>query len=232
VLKRAYGEDSEEYARFCAIEFEIPSDKNYDYDRDQRQFEKGIKQSGVFLLARIDELGASTVSEVGHSAPPETSFKASNKKVFVVHGHDHGMKETIARYLSKVGLEPVILHEEADQARTIIEKFEQHADVPFAVALFSKDDQGVSNIDAQKSSESIKSLLRFRARQNVIFECGYFIGKLGRKRVAVLHAEGVEMMSDYSGIVYIPFDAGDGWRLKLFKELKAAGFSLDANKIF
>ncbi|HEX3094363.1 MAG TPA: nucleotide-binding protein [Candidatus Angelobacter sp.] len=230
VLKRTYGEDSEEYARFASISFD-PGLSSFNWEAIRDAFERGAKQTDIFMKARIDEL---TASSVAGAPQPASMVKVdiSNGKVFIVHGHDHGMKETVARYLSKVGVEPIILHEQADEAQTIIEKFEQHADVSFAVTLFSKDDLGVSNIDAQKSSESIESVLRSRARQNVVFECGYFIGRLGRKRVAVLHAEGVEMMSDYSGVVYIPFDAGDGWRLKLFKELKVAGFDLDANKIF
>jgi predicted nucleotide-binding protein len=141
------------------------------------------------------------------------------------------MKETIARFLAKLGLEPVILHEESDKGSTVIEKFEEHADVAFAIALFSNDDLGASNLDIQKSSKEIGAVLNPRARQNVVFECGYFIGRLGRTKVAILHEDGVEMMSDYAGVVYVPFDTGDGWRLKLFKELKTT-FDLDANKVF
>ncbi|MGZ4856263.1 MAG: TIR domain-containing protein, partial [Candidatus Angelobacter sp.] len=182
--------------------------------------------------SRIDELVPVTPVTTNHPNSPTQPLE-SNRKIFIVHGHDHGMKETVARFLGKLGLEPIILHERPDQGRTIIEKFEEHADVAFAVALFSKDDLGSSSVDIQKStSKPIESLLNSRARQNVVFECGYFIGRLGRKRVAVLHADGVEMMSDYSGVIYIPFDAGDDWRTRLFKELKAAGFNLDANKLF
>jgi len=231
VLKKAYGETSEEYARFNAIEFEIPFSIHWNYENDQRRFNSGVKQSKVFLRARIEDVSARTAVDISDSVP-EIPSDPSNKKIFLVHGHDHGMKETIARYVTKAGLEPIILHEQADRARTIIEKFEQHADVSFAIAIFSRDDLGVSAIDAQKSSPEMGPVLQPRARQNVVFECGYFIGRLGRKRVAILHAEGVELMSDYAGVVYIPFDAGDGWRLRLFKELKAAGFNLDANKIF
>lgn len=156
-----------------------------------------------------------------------------SKKIFIIHGHDQAMKESVARFLTKLDLEPVILHEQPDQGRTIIEKFEQHADVPFAVALFSQDDLGGSRAEIKGSKpKSIESLLRPRARQNVVFECGYFIGRLTRSKVVVLHAEGVEMMSDYSGVIYVPFDAADGWHMRLFKELKAAGVEVDADRLF
>ena len=156
---------------------------------------------------------------------------ANPKDVFVVHGHDHGMKEAIARFLSKAGLNPIILHEQADEGKTIIEKFEKHADVSFAVAIFSRDDLGVAIKDISKT-EPIEKVLRPRARQNVVLEFGYFMGALGRKNVRAIVEEDVETPSDYSGVLFIPFDASDRWRLTLVRELKAAGLEVDANAIF
>lgn len=227
VLARAYGKNSEEVARFESISFESRSVLAGSY-----VFQTGSKQADLFLRSRIDELTPTAGVESVRIRAKRKS-KATNGKVFIVHGHDHGMKETVARFLAKLNLESVILHEQSDQGRTIIEKFEQHADVAFAIALFSTDDVGASNLEISDSlSKPIESSLKPRPRQNVVFECGYFIGKLGRKKVAVLHADGVEMMSDYTGVAYIPFDAGDAWRTRLFKELKASGFHLDANKMF
>jgi predicted nucleotide-binding protein len=150
---------------------------------------------------------------------------ANPKDVFVVHGHNHGMKETVARFLSKAGLNPIILHEQPDEGKTIIEKFEKHADASFAVAIFSRDDLGVAVNDIPKT-EPIEKVLSPRARQNVVLEFGYFMGALGRKNVRAIVEEGVETPSDYSGVLFIPFDASDGWRLKLVKELKAAGMEI------
>ena len=148
--------------------------------------------------------------------------RPSSNKVFVIHGRDDGAKETVARFLTKLDLEPVILHEQANLGRTIIEKFESHAHVGFAVALLTPDDVG-SLKDEKHNSKP-------RARQNVIFEFGYFIGKLDRKRVCALVRGDVEKPSDYDGVLYIPLDDFGGWEKKLIKELKSAGFEVDANK--
>jgi predicted nucleotide-binding protein len=141
------------------------------------------------------------------------------------------MKETVARFLSKLGLNPIILHEQADQGNTIIEKFEKHAGVSFAIAVFSGDDLGVARREIS-ASKTIEQSVRPRARQNVVLEFGYFIGALGRKNVVAIVENGVETPSDYAGVLYIPFDAPDGWRLRLVKELKAAGLDVDANAAF
>jgi predicted nucleotide-binding protein len=147
-----------------------------------------------------------------------------SKKVFVVHGHDGEPKEAVARFLEGLRLQPVILHEQANQGRTIIEKFEQHADVGFAVVLLTPDDVGgVSGL--------VFSSQKPRARQNVVFELGYFIGRLGRSRVCALKLGDVEVPSDISGVVYVPYDAGGAWRTALGQELEEAGYEIDWNKV-
>ena len=143
-------------------------------------------------------------------------------KVFVIHGHDEGAREAVARFLENLKLEPIILHEQSNRGRTIIEKFEQHAEVGFAVALLTPDDVG-----ALKGDESN---LNPRARQNVIFEFGYLLGRLGRQGVRALTKGLVDIPSDYAGVLYIPLD--DGWKMGLIRELKHAGFEVDANKAF
>lgn len=145
-------------------------------------------------------------------------------KVFVVHGHNHGMKEAVARFLERLGLDPVILHEKPNAGRTIIEKFSDYADVQFAVVLLTADDEGKS-----RGSETSPS---FRARQNVILELGYFLGKLGRARVCALYEAGVEIPSDYQGVLFVELDKSDRWRFDLVRELRGAGFDVDANQIF
>src|SRR5207244_1787432 len=96
------------------------------------------------------------------------------RKAFVVHGHDSEMKEAVARFLQTLEIEPVILHEQASRGRTVIEKIEDNSDVGFAIVLMSPDDVGAA------ASESTS--LQPRARQNVILELGYFLGKLERNR--------------------------------------------------
>lgn len=159
-----------------------------------------------------------------HSAQAGAKEKAS-KRVFVVHGHDDGAVQGVCRLLEGLALEPVVLREQPNRGATIIEKFEKNSDVGFAVVLMTADDMGGSLEEVQKGN------LAQRARQNVILELGYFVARLGRPRVAVLKAEGVEEPSDIMGIVYTPIDAHDAWRMVLGKELKAAGYEVDLNKL-
>nr|WP_299385468.1 nucleotide-binding protein [Allomuricauda sp.] len=157
--------------------------------------------------------------------PKITSTKTKNsKKVFIVHGHDNELKETLARFLEKIDLEPVILHEQVNRGLTIIEKFEANSDVQFAIVLMTPDDVGNSKANADN--------LNARARQNVILELGYFMGKLGRNKVCALIKGNVERPSDYDGVVYIAVDNSDGWKLLLAKELKQSKLNFDGNKIF
>jgi predicted nucleotide-binding protein len=154
------------------------------------------------------------------SVTPKLTIVTSNK-VFVVHGHDIGVRESVARFLESIDLEPVILLEQPNSGQTIIEKFEAHAaTVSFAVILLTPDD--LAGVASSGQAE--------RARQNVIYELGYFTGKLGRGRACLLRKGSVDMPSDLAGVVYTELDTADGWKLKLVRELKAAGFNIDANK--
>jgi predicted nucleotide-binding protein len=158
------------------------------------------------------------------SAPDSGPRGPYSTSIFVVHGHDAHARESVARLLEQLGLHAIILHEQPNQGRTIIEKFEDHADVGFAVVLLTGDDQG-------GPKDSASSALQARARQNVVFELGYFVGRLGRSRVAALYESGVELPSDISGVVYTPLDSAGMWRVKLCQELKAAGYTIDLNKL-
>lgn len=151
------------------------------------------------------------------------SRKFSKDKVFIIHGHDEGTKEKVARFLERIDLKPIILHEKPDEGQTIIEKFEkQSLDVGFAIALLTPDDVGNSRLN--------KENLNYRARQNVILELGFFMGKLGRKRVCALLGKDVEIPSDYSGVLYISLEE-ETWKFKLAKELKNVGFKIDMNMV-
>jgi len=147
-------------------------------------------------------------------------------KIFIVHGHDEEMKQAAARTVEKIGLVPIILHEQLNKGRTIIEKFENYADVNFALILLSPDDI------AYPKSKSPKDK-RFRARQNVIFELGFFVGKLERKHVFILfrEEENFEIPSDYLNICYTPYDNNVQWRFDLIGELNSCGYNVDANKL-
>jgi predicted nucleotide-binding protein len=141
--------------------------------------------------------------------------------IFIVHGHDEQAKESSARFIEKLGLNAVILHEQANEGKTIIEKLEKHTDAAYAVVLFTPDDVG--------ASASTPKNLQARARQNVLVELGYMAAKIGRNRVCVLRKGDVEIPSDFLGVLYIDVDSDGAWRLKLAKELKVAGLNIDLN---
>lgn len=158
------------------------------------------------------------VDQDNSSVPHQASMK-----VFIVHGHDHGTMQTIARFIERLGLEAIILHEQASAGNTIIEKLEEHGKVGYCVVLLTPDDIG--------GVASNGNNLKPRARQNVVLELGYFMGRLGRRGTCALVAGGVEIPSDYSGVVYIPLDKDETWKIHLTKELRAAGLPADANNI-
>ncbi|MEW8351126.1 MAG: nucleotide-binding protein [Candidatus Thiodiazotropha taylori] len=173
------------------------------------------------LLKTADESSA-PVNTTLSSKDNADNIRKSNK-VFIVHGHDSAVKESVARYVEKIGLDPIILHEQPNGGKTIIEKFEVYSDVGFAIVLLTPDDFG-----GPKDNKDSPSL---RARQNVIMELGYFIGKLGRNRVCALYKTGVEMPSDYQGVIYTELDGADGWKMKLAQELNECGFPLNIGAI-
>ena len=129
-----------------------------------------------------------------------SSLSSSSKKVFVVHGHDHELKNDTDVFLRNLNLEPIILHRQPDEGLTIIEKFEQHSNVSFAIILLTPDDVGfkVDKLEIQEDEREVE----YRARQNVIFEFGYFVGKLGRGNVCCIYKENVSLPSDISGLIY------------------------------
>ena len=158
-----------------------------------------------------------------HATGEEPSASARAPRVFVIHGHNIAARETVARFIELLGSSVIILNEQPSQGRTIIEKFESLSNVDYAVAIMSADD-----VAATKYASN--SHMRSRARQNVVFELGFFAAKLGRSRIAVLYEVGVELPSDFSGIVYIPIDDGGAWKFSLARELIVAGLPIDLNR--
>ena len=147
------------------------------------------------------------------------SVNKQYSKVFIVHGHDGGLRESVARLLEKQDIKPIILFEQPNQGATIIEKFEKNSDVSAAICLFTADDLGKGKNEEQ---------MKYRARQNVVFESGFFIGKLGRENIIILADKKVEIPSDLQGVVYT--DTAN-WRFDVLKELKAIGYTIDYNKL-
>lgn len=193
-----------------------------------REVHKGV-QDKIHRLDSIRERlelipEASSVSPMARDA---VQSGLDMGKVFLVHGHDSETKLSVARFIEKLGFEAVILHEKASQGMTIIEKIEANSDVGFGVVLYTPCDVGGIKPQAAEAPE-----LNDRARQNVVLEHGYLMGKLGRNRVAALVKGSVEKPNDISGVVYIPFDSPTvNWEIDLAKELRQAGYSVDMNKI-
>ena len=191
----------------------------------QSRYVRGLESAAAVLKSMIEEVEEYWEDDnrrPDSSGAPEILERINTNQVFVIHGRDHGTRDTVTRFLESLELEAVILQEQPDQGRTIIEKFEQCAQGNFAVALFTPDDVGgFDNDDLQP-----------RARQNAIFEFGYFIGKFGRDRVRALVKGNPEIPSDYSGVIYISLDESGGWKMALIKEMKSAGFDIDANRAF
>lgn len=174
------------------------------------------------LYAKVDLIKSEVPNKTVTLTETKDDSDGHSKNIFIVHGHNNEVKVMVARTLERLGLNPIILHEQPNAGKTIIEKFEEHSNVGFAIILLTDDDLGKSKIEETQNS---------RARQNVILELGYFIGKLGRNRVCPLYSKGVELPSDLYGLLYIEIDNSGHWMINLAKELKASGYEIDINKI-
>lgn len=150
-------------------------------------------------------------------------ISALQENVFIVHGKDHKPMKELKAMLEEFKLNPIVLHEQPSGSRTIVEKLEKYSEVGYAFVVLTPDDLGGSS----KDRRILRLEAKERARQNVILEFGYFIGKLGRDKVCCLLKGDVERPSDMHGIVYIPFkESVNEVRGKIVKELKAAGYKI------
>lgn len=174
-----------------------------------RQAIRGLQENLPDLEAQIQATGPGAAHR---------GEAARNRKIFIVHGHDEA-REMVARFVARLGFEPIILHEQASQGRTIIEKVETNGDVQFAIVILTPDDEGRAK----------GGTLQPRARQNVILELGYFLGRLGRHNVCALKRGDLEIPTDFAGVVYQPLE-GD-WQRMLGLEPQAAGFEIDWNAV-
>lgn len=198
----------------------------YQYYAEQHFYDPEV--SGESLAHNIRSIHNKLITYQAQNYPPErmvesTNIKfASDNKVFIVHGHDNAAIHEMARTLENGGFDPIILREQPDDGLTIIEKIEQYTDVIYAVILYTQCDIGRTKALPVEQE-------RFRARQNVVFEHGYLIGKLGRNRVCALVKGDVETPGDISGVVYVPMDEDGAWKMRLARNMKSAGLSVDMN---
>ena len=142
------------------------------------------------------------------------------RSIFIVHGHDISSMNSIRTLVHRsTGVMPISLAEEPGRGRTIIEKFEEYGSTSsFVIVLLSPDDVGQTQVDSELNVEP-----KPRARQNVILELGYFIGKIGRENIVVMNG-GVEKPSDLAGLSYIAYP-GDNWKYELHSELAAVSLT-------
>jgi predicted nucleotide-binding protein len=173
------------------------------------------------LLSK-SELLKTTVADTDRPTITKTK-NLSMTEVFIVHGHDELAKTKAARFIEKLGLKPIIIHEQINSGKTIIEKIEEFSNVGFGVVLYTPCDTGSKKGDESNSKD--------RARQNVVFEHGYLIGKIGRENVSALVKGNIEVPNDISGVVYVKMDDDDSWQLKIAKELRNSGYNIDLNRL-
>jgi predicted nucleotide-binding protein len=166
---------------------------------------------------------AKTAVQTGSTPNPTPTVVSPAGPIFVVHGRDRALLSETVRMLERASSrEVIVLHEQPNAGRTILEKFEAHAaSASYAVVLLTGDDVG--GVAGKTTSP--------RGRQNVIFELGFFFGKLGRDRVAVLLGSGVEQPSDINGLLYIPVDEAGAWKYRLGRELQSAGIDVALDRI-
>ena len=219
-LIRRFGQNSWEYKKFLEIDFTTIIVDFDDEDRTNNDLIEACKD-GLMICKGIFKTYLEEMAEEEEPAAQSQPVQPSNMtKIFIVHGHDGALQQSVARVIEKQGIEAVILSEQANQGRTIIEKFEANSDVGGAICLFTAD-------DVAKAKDA--SLEKPRARQNVVLEAGYFMGKLGRDHVVILADSEIEIPSDLSGMVYT--NTSD-WKVSLLKDLKAMGYKVDFNKLF
>jgi predicted nucleotide-binding protein len=242
-LSNIFGKDSNDYDRYkgaadldqgaVTMSFDLGgTGRNRDDTAEARQFAaEGKERSLQFLKQAVKRLKEEIEDEQPHGSSPRVATTATpavlptaSRKIFIVHGHDTTMLSEVARVVEKLGFEAVVLHEQPNKGRTLIEKFEDHSETAgFAIVLLSPDDLGRAKGGGTLSP---------RARQNVVLELGYFVGKAGRHRVCALTHGDIEIPSDIVGVVFEPFDTAGAWKMVIVRELLAAGYTVDANRLW
>lgn len=217
-LIKKYGEKSYEVKNFNEHSFSLLV---YTFDTTDDEFVAACAED----LRAIKAIFANYLKDMkdetskGNNNDKKIRLQGNFDKIFIVHGHNAELKEAAARLIERQGIKPIILHEQVNRGATIIEKIESNSDVQAAICLFTADDLG-------RGKEEQKENLR--VRQNVVFETGYFIGKLGRKNTIIISDIDIEIPSDLQGVVYTN---SAEWKFSVLKELRAIGYSIDYNKI-
>jgi len=220
-LEKAFGVNSPNVSSITDVgrygSFPMNASEEWWENHQAKSLQTQLKKLGGLVELLQTEL------QLDRSGTIQAPRQSSGHRIFLVHGHDEAILHEIARFLEKLDQDIVLLREQPNRGQTIIEKFEDYSDVGFAIVLLTPDDRG-GEVALPYEKQKL------RARQNVIFELGYFIGRLGRNRVCALYKPGVEIPSDYAGVLYVQLDEQGAWRLTLAKEMKAAELPVDMNK--
>lgn len=176
-----------------------------------------VIHEGKDITRQVLEDVKHVLDDVKGEAEIEVLTPKRSDRVFVVHGHDNQAVDQVEILVRRFGLTPIILRDEPSKGRTVIEKFEAHADVGFAIVLLTPDDLGGLDLDHLAS----------RARQNVVWEWGYLVARLSRSNVICLYKKGVEMPSDLHGLVTIHIDGDVREKAdEIKREMNAAGYQI------
>lgn len=188
------------------------------------KFEHAKSHFMAALTNALEVLSEDTFGELANQQQAIAPSSLTNK-VFIVHGHDAAAKGELEALLKEMGLEPVVLHRQADSGKTIIEKFEHHADVGFAFILLTPDE--IAYLAKEDDLRDDQREKEYRARPNVIFEFGYFVGRLGRERTCCIYRGETVVPSDLDGLLYKKYSQSvEEVAYGIQKELKAAGYKL------
>lgn len=226
-LKTSFGENSDELNKFKKIRFLYSGPRGYEgiqVPLDIETYKDGLKSTKILLEVIKENI---RINGLTKNKPTATQIISETKKtisdkVFIVHGHDELIISQVSEVLRKLGLEPIILKDTANNGDTIIEKIERLSnEVGFGIVLYTACDIGGKN----------EKDLKPRARQNVVLEHGYLMAKIGRKNTMALIKDKVEAPSDISGLLYTPVDEHKAWQYKLVDELKASGYNVSKDKI-
>jgi len=223
-LKHAFNNTNNEYRKdydFAGFSVLGPLSKYRYGSLEERKETLAYKIESLKKLVKKTDLLRSSIQASAQKTITNT-LPVNKSEVFIVHGHDELAKVEVARFIEKLGFKPIILHEQASSGKTIIEKIEEYSNVGFGIVLYTPCDLG------GKTETNLKN----RARQNVVFEHGYLMGKIGRKNVCALVKGDIETPNDVSGVVYVGMDSAKGWQTDVAKELKSSGYSVDMNVLF
>jgi predicted nucleotide-binding protein len=178
-LAKSVGSDDSPAAKLAETAVAITTEGNY-----LAEFERALSLLKMALDLLLAAATDDAFGELRHE-PARSISPTLSSRVFVVHGHDNSLKTDVERFLLQLGLDPVVLHRRPDQGQTIIEKFEQHGDVGYTFVLLTPDECAYTA--SQRPLPDEARVTELRARPNVIFEFGYLVGRLGRKRVCCLY---------------------------------------------